>query len=261
MSDLNPAYLEWRLSGGNDNANPAASLGGPMSGQPIRSVQLMPVDPVPGVAFLDCHGVATGVGMLDYQAEPPALVWTPPHAEPGATVLLNSDGRWLIPGSSGYLAIDITLADLPANDRRVVLTVQPLANQLWDDIPAAVSQSGAVQYRCTYLCNTHPSQSFADIRLWISQQPSGADHLALALDQAGMGDGRVTGVAGWIDAPTTPPESALDFTEPTNITSALVLGALGPGQVLAVWHRRTIPSLILTSRPWDASELRVSITY
>ena len=133
--------------------------------------------------------------------------------------------------------------------------------QLWDDIPADVSQSGAVQYRCTYLCNTHPSQSFDDIRLWISQQPSGDDHLALALDPAGMGDGLVTGIAGWIDAPTTPPEPALDFTEPTDINSAQVLGALGPGQARAVWHRRAIPSLILTSRPWDTSELRLSITY
>ena len=261
MTDLNPAYLEWRLSGGNDNADPAASLGGPMSGQPIRSIQLMPDDSLPGVAFLDCHDAATGVGMLDYQASPPTVLWTPPHGESGATVLLNSDGRWLIPGSSGYLAIDITLADLPADDRQVTLTIQPLANQLWDDIPAFISHAGAVQYRCTYLCNTHPSQSFADIRLWIGQPPSGDDHLSLALDQAGGGDGLITGVAGLIDTPTTPPESALDFTEPTDITSALVLGALGPGQAHAVWQRRTIPALILTSRSWDTSELRVSITY
>jgi len=261
MSDLNPVYLEWRLSGGTDNADPGAALGGPMSGQPIRSVQLMPAEPVPGVALLDAPGAATGVGLLEYQAEPPALVWTPPHAEPGATVLLNSDGRLLLPGESGLLSLQITLADLPADDRQVTLTVQPLANQLWDDIPAAVSQSGAVQYRCTYLCNTHPSQSFADIRLWISQQPSGADRLALALDQAGVGDGLLTGLAGWIDAATESPGSALDFTESTDTRDALVLGALGPGQALAVWQRRTIPPLTLTSRPWDASELRLSITY
>ena len=258
MNVLNPAYLEWRLSGGADNTDPAASLGGPMSGQPIRSVQLMTADSVPGVVFLDGHSAAAGVGMLDYQPEPPALVWTPPHAEPGATVLLNSDGRLLLPGEAGFLSLQITLADLPPDDRQVRLTVQPLANQLWDDIPAAVSQSGAVQYRCTYLCNTHPSQSFADIRLWISQQPNGQDRLALALDPAGMGDGLVTGVAGWTDAPTTPPEPALDFTEPTD---TLFLGALGPGQAHAVWHRRTIPPLILTNRPWDTSELRLSITY
>lgn len=261
MSDLNPAYLEWRLSGGTDNADPVAALGGPMSGQPIRSVQLMPAEPVPGVAFLDAPGAATGMGMLEYQAEPPALVWTPSHAEPGATLLINSDGRLLLPGESGFLSLQITLADLPADDRQVTLTVQPLANQLWDDIPAAVSQSGGVQYRCAYLCNTHPSQSFADIRLWISQQPNGADRLALALDQAGVGDGLLTGLAGWIDAAAESPESALDFTEPTDITAALVLGALGPGQSLAVWQRRTIPPLTLTSRPWDASELRLLITY
>ncbi len=261
MSDLNPAYLEWRLSGGADNVDPAASLGGPMSGQPIRSQSVTADQPLAGIRCLDAPGTPAGTGILDYQSSPRTVLWTPPHSEPGATVLLNSDGRWLIPGEFGFLSLQITLADLPPDDRQVTLTVQPLANQLWDDIPAAVSQSGAVQYRCTYLCNTHPSQSFADIRLWISQQPNGADHLALALDQAGMGDGLVTGVAGWIDAPTTPPEAALDFTEPTDITSALVLGALGPGQVLAVWQRRTIPSLILTSRPWDASELRLSITY
>ena len=261
MSDLNPAYLEWRLSGGADNTDPTASLGGPMSGQPIRSQSVMADQPLAGIRYLDAPGNLAGSGTLDYQIHPAAMIWTPPQGESGPSVELIHNGRLLIPGSSGYLMIDITLADLPPDDRQVRLKVQPLANQLWDDIPAAVSQSGAVQYRCTYLCNTHPSQSFADIRLWISQQPNGDDRLALALDPAGMGDGVVTGVAGWIDAPMEPPSSALDFTEPTDITSTLVLGALGPGQTRAVWQRRTIPSLILTSRPWDTSELRLSITF
>lgn len=261
MTDLNPAYLEWRLSGGADNADPGTSLGGPRSAFSIRAHSVTAAPPLTGVRLLDALGTVVGVGTLDYQCLIPALLWTPPHGEPGPTVALISDGRALVPGATGYLALDITLALLPSDDQRLTVTIQPLANQLWDDIPAAVSQAGAVQYRCAYLCNTHPTQAFDYLRLWIPQQPAGADRLALALDQAGVGDGLTTGVAGLIEEATAVPASALAFSVPGELAAALALGPLGPGQALAVWQRRTIPPLTLTSRPWDASELRLSITY
>lgn len=247
MAPINLAYLELRLSGGAANAEPEASLGGVMSSQRIYSKAVTDLCTITGITLDDGPGCANGSGTLTYSASTQSFVWIPPRGLAGLPTAVTGNGRLAVPGSSCWLFLTVDMAALPDTDQSKTLRVSTIQNAVFDDISRTDSLAGATAYRCCYLYNAHDSDPFDSVSLYISGQPSGPDDLLVGLDPAGTGKSSSTGVAALIPSESTPPDSAVIFSQPTTRETALNLGPLEAGQARAVWLQRVVPGHILTS--------------
>lgn len=257
----NPAYFEFRLSGGAGNTNPAASLGGIKSSQVFRSKSASGISNITGVTIDDAPGTATGAGTLAYANAAKTLTWTPSGGSAGAAVALTEDGRYMIPGSAGFLAVTVDYSELAGTDKSDTITISNVANALWDDISKTESWDGDTEYRCFYVHNAHGTSPFVEVKLYISSNTSGADDLSIALDLAGVGNGSTTGVADDIADEGTAPSPALTFTQPTSVGTALSIGTLTAGQSYAVWMKRVVSAQTVSGTASDLSTLTFSIGY
>ena len=260
MPEINLAYLELRLSGGTTNSHPHLSLGGVRSDQRILSKAATALTQITGVVIDDAPGTADGAGSLSFNATARHLTWTPYGGTAGSEVLLLEEGRYAIPGSSGYLLVTVTLADLPATSKTETVVISQRSNRLWDNIKKTESYDGNTEYRCCYLYNAHPEEPFIGTKLYIGSQPNGADDLFVGLDPIGTGDGLITGVAGVIVNEDTAPTNVA-FYAPSAISDALFIGQLDPGQCRALWEKRVVPPLTLVSTSVDVSSLVFNVGY
>lgn len=111
---------------------------------------------------------------------------------------------------------------------------------LMDNVTADQRVTGSIEYRCFYYANTHATETLANAVVYIAAQTPAADTaIAIGLDPAGIGDGETTGVATTIPDEGTAP-AAVVFTAPDSAGAGLTAGDLAPGDVIAVWVRRTV---------------------
>jgi hypothetical protein len=258
MPAINLAYLEFRLSGGAANANPAASLGGIMSSQRIFSKSATGVSNITGITIDDAPGTANGAGTLAFTASTKSFTWTPNGGTAGASTAVTEDCRIAVPGSTGWLFLTVDFSALPAGNQSDTITVAAISNALFDDISKSESYDGAVDYRCMYAYNAHDTDPFIGAKIYILSDASGADSMQMGLDLAGTGDGSSTGVADTIADDNTAPDPAVSFSAPTGIGSALSLGRLEAGEARAIWQKRTVPAQTLVSTPNDTFVINVN---
>jgi hypothetical protein len=261
MAPINPAYLELRLSGGAANAEPEASLGGLMSSQRIYSKGVAGLRTITGITLDGAPGCANGSGTLTYSALTRSFIWVPPRGLAGMPTPVTGQGRLAVPGSAGWLFLTVDTAALPTVDQSDTVTVGPMADSVFDGITQPESFHGNTAYRCVYVLNTHDTDSFDSVSLYINGQPNGPDDLFVGLDPAGIGNGSSTGVAVAIPSESTPPDPAVIFSQLTSIEMALNLGPLNAGQARAVWLQRVVPGQILTSLSVDAASLAFGVEY
>jgi hypothetical protein len=260
MAAINLAYLEFRLSGGAANTDPDASLGGILSSQRIYSKSATGISNITGVTVDDAPGSANGAGTLAWDDAEELMTWTPNGGTAGEPVLVTEDGRYAIPGSTGYLCITVDYSELPGSNQSDTITVGALSNELFDNISKPEAYDGDVEYRAFYAFNAHPTDPFIGCKVYIGTQPNGADSLKLALDAAGIGDGGTTGIADTVINENTAPDD-LTFAAPSAIGSAITIGQLDAGEAQAIWMERTVPALTLTSVLADTSALVFNIGY
>lgn len=259
--DNNPAYLEFRLSGGASNTVPDDSLGGVKSSHRICSKSVSSAQNITGVTTVDAPGSTNGAGTLAYDYSEKTLTWTPYGASAGDPVTLTEDGRYAIPGSVGYLFVTVDYSELPGSDQTDSITVSQLPNELYDNINKSESYNGDTEYRCFYIHNGHATDPFVGVKVYISTNAVGADDLSIALDLAGTGDGSSTGVADTVADESTAPSPELTFTQPSSIGEALSIGQLDAGESCAVWVKRVVPPATLNSTHNDLSVLTVNAGY
>lgn len=261
MAPINLAYLELRLSGGAANAGPEASLGGLMSSRRIYSKSVSAPRNITGITLDDAPGCANGPGTLLFSSATQSLVWIPPCGLAGVPTPVTGSGRLAVPGSSGWLFLTVDVAALPYTDQSDILMVSPMADSVFDGITQRESFHGNTAYRCVYVLNTHDTDSFDSVSLYINGPPNGPDDLLVGLDPAGTGNGSSTGVAALISSESTPPDSAVIFSQPNSIETALILGPLEACQARAVWLQRVVPGQILTSLSVDFASLAFGVEY
>lgn len=254
---INLAYLELRLSGGASNADPSASLGGIKSSEKIVSKTIAGISNITGVTALDAPGLADGAASLAFTAINQTLTLTIAGAQ-GASIDVSVSGRYAIPGTNGFLFVDVTAASLPAINKTDTITITQAANELFDNISKAESWAGDIEYRGFYIHNAHDTEPFYGARIWINSQPTGEDDLMIGLDNAGIGDGGTTGVAVTIADEAAAPASVA-FSAAINSGSSLSIGQINPGDSQAVWLKRTVPAETTTSTPSDISSLAIRI--
>lgn len=256
------AYLEFRLSGGASNSDPTTSLGGLMSSQTLASFDVTGISAITGVTVLDApNTVPIGLDLgpltaaLAYDAGTTSLTYTGPYTTsgPGDAMNVGTNGRYVLVsgGVEGELLhVDVTAASLPVANQTDTLSIADPALQLFADVSSADAAAGATHYRCVYLYNAHPTDSFTNVQVWAT----GAVH-SVGLDLAGAGDGASTGVADTVADEDTAPDPTVTFLSDT---TPAVIGTLAAGEAHAVWVKRVIPSATLAVT-FDAVTLGISV--
>lgn len=112
-------------------------------------------------------------------------------------------------------------------------------NNLFPDITGAQNAASAVDYRCVFVQNNHGTLSMIGAALWInSQVPSGADAQVgidpTAVSAIGASSAQAVQIANGSAAP-----AGVSFSAAASAGAALALGTIGPGQVKAIWIKRS----------------------
>jgi archaellum component FlaG (FlaF/FlaG flagellin family) len=97
------------------------------------------------------------------------------------------------------------------------------------------ASSGATEYPCIYVKNTHGSIALQSAVLWIVTDANPGD-IAIALG----GEGK-NGTAETVANENTAPVGE-SFTSPASKGAGLSLGTLNAGDTYPIWVRRTIPA-------------------
>lgn len=269
MAAISSAHLEYRYSGGASNNVGNNSLGGIMSSfEVLAQTVAYSATSIAGISLRRAGGhsladIASNPGTLAYTNATNIVTWDPPGAiGVGPNVTLDSDGKYALFGANGQrlLVLDVTFASLPGSDASEGVNVTAVANELFDDITAQEAFIGDVEYRCVYVTNVHPTSSFIGVKIWIPEQPVGADDLAIGLDPAGVGNGSTTGVATTIANEDTAP-AGVTFSSPSTQGTGLSIIGLAAGEGQALWIRRTVPAGTATPEPNDESRIATSVAF
>ena len=208
---INIAYLELRLSGGSGNTDPNASLGGNVSSERVLSQSTTSLTNVTGVTIDYAAGNPLGAGTLNYTNTGQLLTWTANTGGAGVPVAVGVNGKYTIKsGSGGFLLVDVVAASLPGSDQADGVTIANIANETFDDVTKEESFAGDNEYRCFYFKNTHSTDPFLDIILFIGAQPSPGT-IYVGADPAGPGDG-VTKTIGASNLTRTGSTANVNFT-------------------------------------------------
>lgn len=114
------------------------------------------------------------------------------------------------------------------------------ANGLFDNISGDENAASTVDYRCIFILNNHGSLTLENAKVWVSAEVAGGASVAIATDNiAPSAKGSASAQAAQIASETTAPSGVSAFSTPTTSGTGLALGNIGPGQVKAVWVRRT----------------------
>jgi hypothetical protein len=198
MSEINIAYMEFRLSGGTANTAPGSSLGGQRSSERIFSQSTSALSNITGVEIEYAAGNALGNGTLAFDIDLVTLRWTPNGGTAGTVVDISAGGKFTIKGGgdNGLLLVDVVASNLPVGDESDTVTIANIANELWDDVSKAESFAGDTEYRCLYIYNTHDVDAFLDTIAYITAQPTPEATIAIGLDPITVGTGLVHSVVG-----------------------------------------------------------------
>lgn len=113
-------------------------------------------------------------------------------------------------------------------------------NNLFDDISGSENAASTVDYRCIFVLNNHASLTLQSAVVYISSETAGGANTAIATDNIAVAaKGSATAQAATIANETTAPTGISAFSAPTTAGTGLALGNIGPGQVKAVWIRRS----------------------
>jgi hypothetical protein len=128
------------------------------------------------------------------------------------------------------------------------------AENLFLNASGAQNAAQEVHYRCVFVLNNHSTSTAYNALVYLDSEVAGGGNIAIATDNLAPSDKGSASAQAWsIATETTAPTGATSvFSSPTaaprtdpNVPSpppstALVLGNLAPGQVKAVWVRRSL---------------------
>lgn len=123
---------------------------------------------------------------------------------------------------------------------QVSTTVWADGATLFDDISGAENTANTVDYRCIFVLNNHATLTMLSTAVYVSSEVAGGASVAIAIDNIAASS-KTAGVAqaAAIGTETTAPTGVGAFSTPTTAATGLQIGNLTPGQVRAVWIRRT----------------------
>lgn len=250
---MNIAYLEFRLSGGELNTSAASALGGIQSNTAVRGNTVSGT--LAGVTFLDAPGCAAGSATLAFTAATGVATFAGPGASAGSGVTINANGRYVLADTLGQtLTIKVVAASLPVTNQAPTLTIAAINNGLFDDVGKSEAFYGDVEYRCLYLRNTHDTDAFYDIKLYLALDATGPDGLFIGVEGV-PGD-----TAQTVGNENTAP-SGVTFSNPTSHGTGVAISQINPGQAAPVWIKRVVPANTTEEAAADLAAIGVRAGY
>lgn len=113
-------------------------------------------------------------------------------------------------------------------------------NGLFDDVSGLENQASEAEYRCIFIHNNHATLTWISPVVWVSAEVAGGANVAIAVDNiAASAVGATAAQAAEVANEDTAPTGVSAFSTPTTEGTGLALSNIGPGQVKAIWVRRT----------------------
>lgn len=114
------------------------------------------------------------------------------------------------------------------------------AGALFDDVSGAENAASDVEYRCFFVLNNHATLTAQNVTMYLSAEVAGGASIAIATDNIGpVAKGSAAAQAAQIADENTAPAGVGAFSSPVDDASGIAIGSLAPGQVKAIWVRRT----------------------
>jgi hypothetical protein len=150
-------------------------------------------------------------------------------------------------GDSNTGDLTTSLGKYVANSTNVV--VDNTANNLFADITGdqntAAGTTPYVDYKCIFVLNNHATLTLQNAVVYLSAQVSGGASADIAVDNIAVSaKGGSSAQAATIASSVTAPSGVSAFSQPSTKGTGLTLGNIGPGQVKAIWVRRTLASTV-----------------
>lgn len=138
-------------------------------------------------------------------------------------------------GAAGDSTASTPAASLGKYVSTTAITAATVGN-LFDDVSGADAAAGDIEYRCFFVLNNHATLTATSLSLTINSETSGGGSIQTASDNiATSAKGSASAQADQITNEDTAPTGVSAFG-----TGALSLGDIAPGQVKAVWLKRTV---------------------
>lgn len=113
-------------------------------------------------------------------------------------------------------------------------------DNLFPDITGDENAASNVDYQAFFVHNNHATLTLQNTVVWLASEVAGGANTAIATDNiAASAVGASTAQAATIATKNTAPTGTSAFSAPTTKATGLSLGNIGPGQVKAIWVRRT----------------------
>lgn len=114
------------------------------------------------------------------------------------------------------------------------------AGALFDDVTGAENAASDVEYRCFFILNNHATLTAQNVTLYLSAEVGGGASIAIATDNIGpVAKGSAAAQAAQVADENTAPTGVGAFASPVTDGTGIAIGSLAPGQVKAVWVKRT----------------------
>lgn len=158
-------------------------------------------------------------------------------------VITASDIEWRLSAPGASQGDDE--ASTPANSLGGYMSTTVLQdeafNNLFYNVTSEQAEHGAALHRCVFIVNTHPTDTWGNVRVWIQSQVPGGSHITIGLDPTGVVDGDDSDPQAVTIADETDAPDGVVFANPTTPEAGLSVGDVGPGQCFAVWVCNVVP--------------------
>ena len=254
---FNAGYIGTFLSGGATgagNTDPDVSLGGVLTSQ--RVISQSATTTISGVTIIEAVGNVTGNGTLAYVASGNLITWADSGDTAGTAVNIGTNGTYkLDSATAGYIIITVVTASLPGDTTDSSVTIVTEINKIFDDILAAESWSGDIEYRCMFFKNEHPTETAFGFKFWIDSQAIGADDIEVGASVGGVGNGTANAAEIITNEDTAPGGGEVTFGTAPDIDNAIIVGNIPPSDCIAVWIKRSVPATTITEELNDTFAL------
>lgn len=136
---------------------------------------------------------------------------------------------------------DTTASSASASLGKYVSTTvwAPGANTLFDDVSGTENAASESEYRCVFVLNNHATLSMTLATVAVTAEVAGGAAVAIGLDPTATSAKGSAGAQAVTVANEDTAPAGVTFSTPTTDGTGLALGTIAPGQVKAIWVRRT----------------------
>lgn len=114
------------------------------------------------------------------------------------------------------------------------------ANTLFDDVSGAENAALESEYRCVFVLNDHATLTYENVVAYLSAVVAGGADVSIAIDDLGSTPKDYSyAQATFIANEDTTPVGVGSFAAPTSAITGISVGNIGPGNVRAIWVKRT----------------------